>query len=367
MKGRNEMERGFSAPDVYLNRIETAVPLNDGHGKFLSFIPQLIPDERASKLVARLASKSQIEHRYTTLTPSSRAEVMDEEGFFRPGDFASTAKRMQKYKEEAFPLAARAIAPLLEGLEPRSISHLIVTSCTGFYAPGLDLEIQSRFGLRTDLERTVIGFMGCYAAFNALKAARHIVRSQPEACVMVVNLELCSLHLQESADPEKILGYMQFADGCAASIVSSRPEGLLLERFQTEVFDEGSDLIQWHVGNHGFEMVLSMDVPGALSKALPVIFPRILSAAERAETRLWAIHPGGRSILDAVQTKLELTESEMSASREVLRNYGNMSSATIMFVLKSLLESHDLSGPGAAMAFGPGMTVEALRFHKARV
>jgi alpha-pyrone synthase len=360
------MEREFAAPDVYLNWIETAVPANDGHGKFLSFMPHLIPDERTRKLVARLASKSQIDHRYTVLTPSSRADLMDEEGFFRPGEFASTAKRMQKYKEEAFPLAAKAIAPLLERFEPSSISHLIVTSCTGFYAPGLDLEIQSRFGLRSQLERTIIGFMGCYAAFNAMKAARHIVRSQPEARVMVVNLELCSLHLQESDDPEKILGYMQFADGCAASVISSRPEGLLLERFQTEVFDEGSDLIQWHVGNQGFEMVLSMGVPNALAKALPVIFPRVMSATERAETKLWAVHPGGRSILDAVQAKLELTEAEMAPSREVLRSYGNMSSATIMFVLKSLLENRDISGPGAAMAFGPGMTVEALRFQKAR-
>ena len=351
---------------VYLNRVETSNPRYEGHSKFVSFLPYLIGDERKARIVAKLASKSQIDTRYTVMQPAPEADLLDADGFFRIGQFASTAKRMQRYQEEALPLASRACAQLFAaGVAASEITHLIVTSCTGFYAPGLDLELQKEFGMRSDLERSVIGFMGCYAGFNAMKSAWHIVRSQPEAKVLIVNLELCSLHLQQDEDIEKILGFLQFADGCAASLVSAKPVGLELESFKNQVFDEGSELICWHIGDQGFKMVLSMDLPGTLGRALPDIMPKLMSGEERAATQLWAVHPGGRSILDAVQARLELTDLELLPSREVLRNFGNMSSATIMFVLKSLMEGPD-DGPGFAMAFGPGLTVESMRFKKGR-
>ena len=356
-------------PTAYLNRVSTAVPAHDGHAKFLSFLPFLVRNERTRKLVAKLASKCQIEHRHSVLRPSPLADCLDDEGFFEPGRFASTARRMERYSREALPLAEGPVAEVLQGEDRSRITHLIVTSCTGFYAPGLDLQLQKRFGLRSDLERSIIGFMGCYAAFNALKAARHAVRSDPAARVLIINLELCSLHLQDTSAleddtvAEKVLGYLQFADGCAASLVTAEREGLALERFRSEVVSHQDELIRWNVGDAGFDMALSPEVPAALGRELGSLLPKLISGEERARMKHWAIHPGGRSILDAVQTRLELTDAEMTHSRSILRDFGNMSSATILFVLKRILEEKS-PGLGLAMAFGPGLTVESLLFAK---
>lgn len=349
---------------AYVNAIETEVPNSEGHGRYLKFLPKLVQDPRTLKLIERLASKAQIESRYSVLNPSETPGHLDGDGFFIPGAFATTEKRMRRYQKEALPLAEKPIARLLANFDKQKITHLVHTSCTGFYAPGLDLEIQAHFGLRTDLERTIIGFMGCYAAFNAMKTAFHIIRSQPDAVVLIVNLELCSLHLQDTQNPEKILGALQFADGCAASLISAEPQGLELLRFRTEVSSQDRELIKWNVGDQGFDMSLSMEVPSAIGRALEASRAKILSADERAHIRHWAIHPGGRSILDAVQRHLELGDEELRVSREVLRRYGNMSSATIMFVLREILMNSEQKGRGCALAFGPGLTIESLLFEK---
>lgn len=350
--------------EVFLNHIEIEVPKNDVHLKFIDYIPRLTSDERLQKLFKRLAGKCQIESRYSVVTPSAAHDKLDQDGFYEAAHFASTAQRMKRFESEAFVLAEKPISRLLKRVSPEEISHLIVVSCTGFAAPGLDLEIQKKFSLRSDLERTIIGFMGCYAAINALKAARHIVRSEPSAKVMIVNLELCTLHLQESSEPEQLMAFLQFADGCSVSLVSAEAFGLRLEGFRSEVLTEGQELIQWHIGDSGFEMVLSPEVPQALGRGLPSILPRLLEATSREQVNLWAVHPGGRSILDVVQAGVGLSDDEMKYSREILKNYGNMSSATIMFVLRSIMADNAAQGLGVAFAFGPGLTVESMRFEK---
>ena len=351
-------------PRSFINQIEVAVPKNDGHQRFVAYLPKLVKDDRHLRVLTKLASKCQIDHRYSVLNPSPDPAGLDGDGFFEPGQFASTSKRMERYRREALPLAEGPVGRILEKTAASEISHLIVTSCTGFYAPGLDLELQKRFGMRSGLERTMIGFMGCYAAFNGMKAARHIVTANPAARVMMVNLELCSLHLQETDDMEELLAFMQFADGCAASLISGERYVLELERFRCEVIPEGEELIRWGVGDMGFDMSLSMEVPQALGHHLPDLMPKIVSPEERAALKLWAVHPGGRSILDAVQSKLGVTDAEMEPSRSVLRDFGNMSSATIMFVLKQILSRPEARGPGIAMAFGPGLTLETVLFNK---
>lgn len=350
-------------PAVYLNRVVTKTPPHDVHAKFLSVAPNFISDERSRRLFSKLAVKSQIEHRYSVLEPSSNPDEIDSEGFYLPGRFVSTARRMEKYKSESVPLASAAVGELIEGFDRSRITHLIVTSCTGFFAPGLDLVLQKRFDLRPDLERSMIGFMGCYAAFNAMKSAWHIIRSRPDAVVLVVNVEICSIHLQEKFSLEDLLGFMQFADGCAASLVSAEPRGLRLDGFHCEVIADRDDLIQWHVGDTGFEMFLSPSVPNELGQSLPRIWPRVMSEEDMRSDRLWAVHPGGRAILDTVQEKLGLNELALAPSRRVLRDYGNMSSATVMFVLRALMEGRE-QGFGTALAFGPGLTVETMKFHK---
>ena len=346
---------------VYLNRIATAVPPHEVHAKFLSYVPRLIGDERERRIFTRLAAKARIERRFSVLEPSPDPDRLDCADFYAPGRFASTERRMKLYEEAAPRLTARAVSEVLRPGEASEITHLIITTCTGFYAPGLDLDLQRQFSLRNDLERSQIGFMGCHAAFNALKSAWHIVRSRPEAKVLIVNIELCSLHLQEGLEIEQLLAFMQFADGCAASIVSAEPMGLELEGFRSDVFPEGRELITWHITDLGFRMHLDPSLPHVLGSGLTSTAGKWLDPETRASFRFWAVHPGGRGILDAVEGKLGLNENHMRHSRSILRDFGNMSSATIMFVLRDIL-ADPAKGRGIAIGFGPGLTMESMFF-----
>lgn len=348
-------------PGVFINRIATAVPAHDVHQKFVAYAPTLLADERARLLFRRMAERSQIEHRYSCLPADVDPQALDGRGFYVRGRFPNTQARMALYKEEALPLAARAVEGLAMADVTQEISHLIVASCTGFYAPGLDLQLIAHFGLRQSVERTIVGFMGCYAAMNALKLAQHIVRSEPAAKVLVVNLELCTLHLQETPDLERVLSFLIFADGCSACLVSGDPSGIRLAGFSSTILPDSADQITWHIGQLGFDMMLSGHVAQTLSRNLSGSLDSILAGARREDIRHWAIHPGGRSVLDAAADSLQLKNGELTQSRDVLRRYGNMSSATVMFVLQQMLEA-GAPGQGCAMAFGPGITAESLLF-----
>lgn len=219
-------------------------------------------------------------------------------------------------------------------------------------------------GLRDSVERTIVGFMGCFAAVNALKLASHIVRSDPHAKVLVVNVELSSLHLQEDWRIEKLLSFLLFGDGAAACLVSAEPTGLALGVFRAAVIPNTDGLITWHIGDHGFIMHLSGQVPGRIRRWLPQHGEALLRNRTVNDISLWAVHAGGRSILDAVQQALRLHPDALNFSRDVLRDYGNMSSATLMFVLQRILRDAASTGKGLAMAFGPGLTVETFAFHR---
>jgi predicted naringenin-chalcone synthase len=349
---------------AYLNRVATAVPRHDVHNSFVRFARTLL-DERPRKLFDRMADRSQIAHRWSSLTPAAVPEgpSVDAEGFFTRGNFPSTAERMRRYENAAPALAARAVDGLGLGRQVDKITHVIITTCTGFSAPGLDLELIERCGLHPSVERTVIGFMGCYAAINGLKLARHIVRSEPAAQVLLVSLELCTLHLQETDDLEQVLSFLVFGDGCAAALVTAEAEGLALDRFHAVLVPETSKLITWHIRELGFDMFLSGQVPGAIATGLKASAGEILAGQSPEAISLWAVHPGGRSVLDAVETALDLAPRALAASRDVLQSYGNMSSATILFVLQKFLAKGLPAGQGCAMAFGPGLTAETMLFH----
>ena len=208
----------------------------------------------------------------------------------------------------------------------------------------------------------MVGFMGCYAAINALKLARHIVRSEPQQSVLMVNLELCTLHLQETQDLAEVLSFLVFGDGCAASLITSEPAGLEIGGFRAMQIEGTRGLITWRVGDIGFDMLLSGRVPGEIGKALREGADE-LTAGRAGPVDLWAVHPGGRSILDAVENGLGLTPDALRASRSVLSRFGNMSSATVMFVLQELMREAKAGQCGLAMSFGPGLTAETMRFH----
>jgi len=342
---------------VYINEIGCAVPEHDFHRKFVDFAPSLLSDEREKGLFRRMAERSQIEHRYAVLAPSTDGRELDAEGFYRPGAFADTGRRMQRYDREAILLAAAALRDLRE----REFSHLVVASCTGFAAPGIDLQILAHLGLPASVERTVVGFMGCSAAIPALRLARHIVRSDRCARVLVVAVELCSLHLQSSDRLNQVLSFLLFADGCAAAVVSSEPCGLEVIGFSSAVLPNTADHITWRVGTSGFAMRLSGQVPSAIRHHLPSALPLLLPEMERQHVSLWAVHPGGRSVLDAAESGLGLPDYALVPSRRILRDYGNMSSATVLFVLREIMQQGS-AGQGCAMAFGPGIATEAMTF-----
>jgi alpha-pyrone synthase len=349
---------------AYLNRVSTAVPRNDVHALFVDFASGLLAGDRKLPLFQRLASRSQIEHRWSVLTVAENPDgaAMDSEGLYRPGAFASTAARMAVFDKHAPALAERAVDGLGLGETAKDITHVIVTGCTGLSAPGLDLHLVGHLGLKPSTERTVIGFMGCYAAINALKLARHIVRSDQDSRVLILSLEFCTLHLQETTDLEQVLSFLVFGDGAAAALVSAEPTGLRLDSFHAALAPEAAGQITWDIGDQGFDMVLSGQVPASVGAALKTARDDILGDAALDEIDLWAVHPGGRSVLDAVETALALPPQALADSREVLRRFGNMSSATILFVLEALMARAKAGERGVGMAFGPGLTAETFRF-----
>lgn len=349
---------------AYLNRTATAVPEYDVHEFFLRYGASLLAhDPQRLPLFERMVGMAGIEHRYSCFAPSDdpNGGAIDRAGTSVHGSFASTALRMDMFEAAAPVLAQAAIDKLLEGEDRAAITHLIVTSCTGFSAPGIDLAIVERCGLKTSVERTLIGFMGCYAAINALKLSRHIVRSEPAARVLIVNIELCTLHLREAAELEKLISFCLWGDGCAASLVTAEPEGILLESFHAIVVPERSELMSWRIRDDGFDMLLSGLVPGAVRETLRQEHPAILGGRFPAEIDLWAVHPGGRSVLDAVERALKLGPTALATAREVLRQNGNMSSATVMFVMAEMLRQ-PAGLLGCGMAFGPGLTTETMMF-----
>ena len=351
--------------EAYLNRVATAVPEHEVHAFFVRYASgRLAATPHKERLFRRMAGRSGIEQRFCCFQPAASpdGDSIDDGGLFRRGAFPGTAARMELYERHAPALAERAVNGLRLGDRAASVTHLIVTSCTGFFAPGVDLAIQRRCGLRAEVERTIIGFMGCYAAVNALKLARHIVRSAPDARVLIVNIELCTLHLRETDDVENLLTFCLWGDGCAAALVSAEPVGLRLDGFHAMLAPDTEALMTWHVRDQGFEMVLSGQVPAAVHGALRAGRAEMLGQRSASEIGMWAVHPGGRSILDGVEAALELDEALLRPARQVLRSFGNMSSATIMFVLAELLARPAPTPAGCGMAFGPGLVAETFTF-----
>lgn len=348
---------------AYLQRIATAVPDHDIHRSFVDFATEMLSDPRARSVFQRLVVKSDIRHRYSCLSRDPSGFTTDAASFYTGGRFPTTAERMRMFEQAAPLLAVRALDRLaLSDAERRSIRHVIVTCCTGFYAPGIDFQIIDHLGLPSSTERTLIGFMGCYAAINGLKLARHIVRSDPAASVLMVNIELCTLHFHQSQDLTDVLAFLLFADGCSAALIGSQPAGFALDSAHALRLPNSADLITWRIGDMGFDMFLSTHVPREVARTMRACATVV---TEGQPIALWAVHPGGRAILDAVEEGLALPPEALVPSRCVLSRCGNMSSATVMFVLEQLMRGAQPGQRGCALSFGPGVTAEIMRFHAA--
>ena len=360
---------------AHINGIGTAVPEHDIDQPINAVLRSMLPDQRTRRVFDRMADHSGIGHRYSFMRADGRADEqeVDADGFYPLGNFPGTNARMALYETQAPRLALRAVSALKREFPSGmldGITHLVVASCTGFTAPGLDLQLVKELGLRPDVQRPLVGFMGCSAAVPALRTAYQAVHTDPAARVLVVNLELCSLHLQETSDLNALLPQTLFADGASATLVTAQPTGIALLDFLATIIPDSSGLMTWRIGDNGFNMHLSGEVPQRIRQTLREDMEqpganRILRGEQVKDYELWAVHPGGRSVLDAVETGLGLTSADLSSSRCILHNYGNMSSATIMFVLQDMLHQRHHEARGLAMAFGPGMVAETFRFKMA--
>jgi len=364
---------------VALHAIGTATPANRYPQPFIREVMGrwIGGERRTDKLLDRVYAASAIDARHSVLadflaepTTGVATPFLTLDGEFRS---PSTGERNAVYAEHAPKLAEAAARETLAAageIGPGDVTHLITVSCTGFYTPGVDLHLVGALGLRSDVERYHLGFMGCFAAFPALRMAHAFCVANPDAVVLVVTVELCTVHLQPRADVDSVLSASVFADGAAGVLVSARPASgsqrpLALEHSATAVTREGAEDMAWTIGDHGFDMTLTAYVPRILAaegaEALAPLFAR--SGIGPEGIRWWAVHPGGRAIVDKVVQSLGLDEAAVAASRAVLREAGNMSSATVLFVLQALMDraqpGPEVGEPLVALAFGPGLTVDS--------
>ncbi|MBI3300201.1 MAG: type III polyketide synthase [Elusimicrobia bacterium] len=326
---------------------------------------------RAVPLLERLYAASGIERRRSVLSDYAGT---DPAGFaFFPQNpalepFPSTALRMEAFERFSVGLAETSAREALAqaGFRASDVTHLVLTTCTGFFSPGPDVLLIERLGLREDVERTNVGFMGCYAGFTALRLAGGLLRGDPAAVVLLVNVELCTLHFQKRLLPDFMVANSLFADGGAAAVLAApgaRGRGLAdLAAWHGRVVPEGRAQMSWRVGDTGFEMGLDRGVPKTIRERAPGFVAELLEKAglAREEVTRWAPHPGGRRILEALSDGLGWGDAETASARAVLADCGNMSSATIFFVLARELSRG--AGALAAMGFGPGLTMEGAVF-----
>src|SRR5690554_5345242 len=280
--------------------------------------------------------------------------------------FPGTASRMDVYRKTAPIIAAAAIEDCLAKSETNisSISHLIIVSCTGMYAPGLEIDLIHRLGMKDSVERYAIQFMGCYAAFTGLKMADRICDSDPNAKVLMVSVELCTLHFQKDYNEDNLLSNALFGDGAAAALIAKEPKGMKIKDYESSLYQEGQQEMAWGIGDFGFEMKLSKYIPDLLEKGIHRLKHNLEKRFNLSLIRHFAIHPGGIQILNKVEKALGIAPEQNRHAHAVLRRYGNMSSATILFVIMALLEDPFLQGPVLAMGFGPGLTLETLLLDK---
>jgi alpha-pyrone synthase len=285
--------------------------------------------------------------------------------------FPGVQKRMDVYKKNAVDLSEQAILNCLSELPDitlSSVTHLITVSCTGMYAPGLDIELVERLGLPSTVQRTAVNFMGCYAAFNAIKLADAICKSTTDARVLLVCTEICTIHFQKYTEQDHLVSNALFGDGAAAVLMQGRPNAgysLELEAFHCELAPAGKQEMAWHIGDTGFEMTLSSYVPDLIKSGIRKLTDNLLMGLKTSlsEIKLFAIHPGGRRILEVIEQELGMSRDDNRYAYQVLREYGNMSSATVLFVLKELMDNltpKELHEPVLSFAFGPGLTLESM-------
>ena len=358
---------------VWIQRIDTLLPeFSFTQEEASAKMQELARDERERRLIRAIYRSSGIERRHAVIR---NYDGDGPDSFFRrdpdgsmkgPGTAARNAIFASESRHLSVTLARKTLGNC-PGVDAGDVTHVVTVSCTGFYNPGPDYYIVRDLGMSLGTERYHLGFMGCYAAFPALRMAARFCEADPGAVVLVQCLELCSLHLKLSGTEDMILANSLFSDGAAAAIVSAREpapgkNAYRIGGFHSTLVPGGEQDMAWRIGDNGFDIALSSYVPKIIGANLREFVEPSLSVIgmSTGDVDLWAIHPGGKSVIDQAQRCLSLRPEQVRESREVLRKYGNMSSVSILFVLAEILERQGEAGEETvcAVAFGPGLTVE---------
>ena len=355
----------------FITSIATAVPsYKYQQSELLTFMQNLYDvDENDARKLKLLYDRSGIQSRYSVI--EDYGLPIDKRSFFPQTrnlePFPSLEKRMEVFLKESPKLSIKAIEKCINGkMKPTELTHLITVSCTGLSAPGLDIQLVQELSLNPNIERTSVNFMGCYAAIHGLKLADYICKSDVNAKVLVVCVELCTLHFQKENDMDNITSNLLFGDGAAAVLVVGKniaQKGLKIKGFYSQIELSGKADMAWHLSSKGFLMTLSSYIPSLIEKGFKNLIIKALSEYNLKENQIdyWAIHPGGRKILDVITKELLIEQVQIGASYKVLSDYGNMSSPTILFVIKSILDNGVKSGDNIlGAAFGPGLTMETM-------
>jgi len=356
---------------TYISSIGTAIPKHTTRqseiGQFMSrFLKLSESEEKQLNILYRATGISQRNSVLPDFSSDPRQSTLFNPDKPTPG----TAQRLKIYQNEAIVLAKEAINKAIQNanITAATITHLITVSCTGMYAPGLDIDLVNECQLNSTTERTCINFMGCYAAFNAIKTAYYITQTNPQAIVAIACVELCTLHFRGEKDEEAILSNALFSDGAAAVIISGKPLGmysLQLTNFYNDLATQGIKEMSWDIGDAGFEMKLSQKVPDVIRSGIKTLVDKLMSklGLDLRNVDFFAIHPGGKKILEVVESELNIPRIKNKFAHEVLRQYGNMSSPTVLFVLDKIwneLTPGDQNKNILSFAFGPGLTLESM-------
>lgn len=362
--------------DAVIAGLGTALPQHSVDQSFAGTAAVAYCCEKAdqARSVEALYRATGVNTRHSIVLKASEGSPEQRQDFFasRSADNPygpSTGERMAFFASSAGPLAVQASSNAMteSGTTADQITHLITVTCSGFSAPGFDQHLFQHLPLRSTVERTQIGFMGCHAALNALRVARAFVRADPQAVVLICCVELCTLHYQYGWDPEQIVANSLFADGAAACVVRAGAFAAPTSASRFRILATGSmmlpdsrDAMTWGIGDHGFRMTLSASVPALLGAHLsPWLSEWLAVHGQSIEAiQTWAVHPGGPRILKAFCEAMRLDQDCVQVSREILRQFGNMSSPTLLFILKRLSESQ-APVPCVAIGFGPGLAAEA--------
>lgn len=354
----------------------------------------LTPQAEAARFVAGLPHLEQNRHRIEKIYGNTQIDarhlaidLLSNETVAFSRRAGTIESRMDSFKYHAVPLAEQVVKPALAGIALESIGLIVFVTSTGFVAPGVDAELIERLGLRRNIARVTVNFMGCAAAMNGLRVACDHVKAYPHQKALLICLELSSINATFDDDINDVIIHSIFGDGCAAAVIGCQEADAALTSGQMNSQIKGQIIIRDHLSylvedtqdgirlgirDNGITCRLSRALPDYIEAGVGRVIENYLAAHQlnKADIDLWAVHPGGTRIIQKSQSSLGLTDQQVAYSWGVLQEYGNMLSVSILFVLQRMLQQRsvtpsDQPATGLAFSFSPGVGIEGALFEMA--